>query len=62
MERILLAGNDAPTAARRQQRVEELRSQALRNARYAMDVPAKKGKTNPLSNNTTLMQNGFGSV
>ena len=49
MERILLARNDAPTAARRQQRVEELRSQALQNARYAMDVPAqKRGKTSPV--------------
>ncbi|HWR31468.1 MAG TPA: polysaccharide pyruvyl transferase CsaB [Negativicutes bacterium] len=42
MERILLTQNDTSAVVRRRQRVEELRAQALRNARCAMDLLTKK--------------------
>lgn len=42
LERILLAKNDTPAVARRRQRVEELREQAFRNARCAMELLTNK--------------------
>jgi polysaccharide pyruvyl transferase CsaB len=54
MERILQVKNDSVTAVRLQKRVKELRAQALRNARCAMDLLEKKGERPPLSNNNKV--------